>query len=382
MAVGIVVVSNVSVVEASNHNWGSGMTYRECTNGGLTNYGPKTGQKWIDGSYKNLYQCTAPTTAPPTTSAPPTTAPPTTSPSTPTTSATMPETSPADSLPKLTDAVTPVVPLKGSSATAATAQPCTGSAWSTPQTANANWATLTTLEPKTLYRITVRSILGSHKSDWSGPVFTYPTIGPLSPSRSVANFRFSGYWHPPVYSYKFCSDTVPTTTTTTGVPATPTTTTPLDWEPTIRGGIAKWQTATDAAVKVRFSRGDCDTDRSGALESTERTGTLVWIASDDYVRTFCTLTGLGACVVPFGGAGQLSQTLTVIGQGLETVTNANSPCSAVSNAATHEAGHAIGIRGHNTLGIRSVMTAALCAPQPYDIVAIKALYQSQSAEGE
>ena len=58
----LVVGALSSVVSASNHNWGSGTPYRECTEQGLTNYGPKTGQKWIGGRYKNLYNCTAPTT--------------------------------------------------------------------------------------------------------------------------------------------------------------------------------------------------------------------------------------------------------------------------------------------------------------------------------
>ena len=58
----LVFVDGTSYAAASNHNWGSGTPFRECTNRGLTNYGPKTGQKWISGSYKNLYRCTAPTT--------------------------------------------------------------------------------------------------------------------------------------------------------------------------------------------------------------------------------------------------------------------------------------------------------------------------------
>ena len=41
-------------------NWGSGKTYQECMNQGLTNYGPRTGQKWVGGFYKDLYDCTAP----------------------------------------------------------------------------------------------------------------------------------------------------------------------------------------------------------------------------------------------------------------------------------------------------------------------------------
>ncbi len=56
------VVLGVPDVAASDHDWGSGLTYRECTNRGLTDYGRKTGQRWIGDFYANLYHCTAPTT--------------------------------------------------------------------------------------------------------------------------------------------------------------------------------------------------------------------------------------------------------------------------------------------------------------------------------
>ena len=51
-----------SVVVASDHDWGSGLTFRECKNRGLTNYGRKTGQRWVGDFYANLYECTAPFT--------------------------------------------------------------------------------------------------------------------------------------------------------------------------------------------------------------------------------------------------------------------------------------------------------------------------------
>ena len=69
------VVIGVPHAEASNHNWGSGTTYSECTSRGLTNYGRKTGQRWIRNNtfYANLYHCTAPTTTTTTTTTRPTT---------------------------------------------------------------------------------------------------------------------------------------------------------------------------------------------------------------------------------------------------------------------------------------------------------------------
>lgn len=51
-------------------DWGEGMTYDDCTEQGFTDYGVRTGQKWIGDLYADLYRCVAPTngsTSPPTT---------------------------------------------------------------------------------------------------------------------------------------------------------------------------------------------------------------------------------------------------------------------------------------------------------------------------
>ena len=41
-------------------DWGSGMTYSDCSDQGLTNYGLRTGQRWVGDFYADLYQCTDP----------------------------------------------------------------------------------------------------------------------------------------------------------------------------------------------------------------------------------------------------------------------------------------------------------------------------------
>ena len=81
---------------ARGPDWGSGVTYSDCSDQGLTDYGLRTGQKWIGDFYADLYHCTAPTTTPsdstpqPITDStpPPTTEPGTTSPQPPATSTT------------------------------------------------------------------------------------------------------------------------------------------------------------------------------------------------------------------------------------------------------------------------------------------------------
>ena len=49
---------------ARGPDWGSGMTYSDCIDQGLTDHGLRTGQKWIGDFYADLYHCTAPTTTP------------------------------------------------------------------------------------------------------------------------------------------------------------------------------------------------------------------------------------------------------------------------------------------------------------------------------
>ncbi len=92
----------------------------------------------------------------------------------------------------------------------------------------------------------------------------------------------------------------------------------LDWEATIRDGIATWKTATEGAVTAMHAPGDCDTDNSGNIGFAVQIGNLVWIASDDYVRTFCLLRGLGACVLQHTSEGHEDQSgrmFMVIGKG-------------------------------------------------------------------
>ncbi len=54
--------SSLTSTSAGTPDWGSGMTYSDCSDQGLTDYGLRTGQKWIGDFHAGLYHCTAPTT--------------------------------------------------------------------------------------------------------------------------------------------------------------------------------------------------------------------------------------------------------------------------------------------------------------------------------
>lgn len=58
--IAILIVTFSGAAGASDHEWGSGKTYRECTAQGLTDYGLRTGQRWIGNFHADLYQCDVP----------------------------------------------------------------------------------------------------------------------------------------------------------------------------------------------------------------------------------------------------------------------------------------------------------------------------------
>ena len=65
-----------------------------------------------------------------------------------------------------------------------------------------------------------------------------------------------------------------------------------------------------------------------------------------------------------------------IGVGLETL-NSYTNCSEPHRVAVHEGGHAFGFDAdHSTLAGSIMNDGDVCDPSAYDIVAIKALYQS------
>lgn len=63
LILGIALLLPAAACGGAESDWGSGMTYDDCTEQGLTEYGLRTGQALIDDFYADLYQCEAPTTS-------------------------------------------------------------------------------------------------------------------------------------------------------------------------------------------------------------------------------------------------------------------------------------------------------------------------------
>ena len=257
-------------------------------------------------------------------------------------------------------------------------QTCSNVVWPS-QTTTKSRATLSNLRLNTLYQIKVWSTLDGHTSDESTVVYTYPTTEPPLLD-TVATQTFAGYWFAKSYNYLYCSDPIPLPTTTTTMPTTivsTTTTTRVDWEGSIRQGLAKWPSVTDNMVRVRRSVEKCDDNGSGFIGADELETNMVFVTSDAYTRSYCMFkqpNAIGACAKPkFEGTSRVDTKL-VFGVGLETLSD-YTLCLTPYRVAVHEAGHAFGLL-HSMLTGSVMYEGDFCNPHEYDIVAIKALYQS------
>ncbi len=249
-------------------------------------------------------------------------------------------------------------------------QPCLGEAWSPLQAITTNKITLITINLKVLYRIAIRSTLGSYTSDWAAPLFTYSTNRPLPPAGAVAGFRFHGVWSPPIFEYKLCSDTIPVSSV---VPSPTSTSRVVNWEADIRAAISLWPMAVEGLVKVKPSIGKCK-DAQGTIDLDDADENLIVVFPDGTVSTLCGGNHALACAKLRVDGDLLERVNILFPQKFATMMEKS--CTSLHNGSVHEAGHALGFRSHpdNT---KAVMGAPLCFPQPYDIVALKALYQSR-----
>ena len=250
--------------------------------------------------------------------------------------------------------------------------------WGNPVTVNAgsSSASLTEmLAVNQLYRAQIRSEIGTLESDWSDLVFFFPTNSPTQgPIFTCPHF---GHLPTQRYDYTICLDTLPEDEILRG-----------KWVADIQSGVATWQQevvwnegtgnivefnhipladCSTASHKVKLVDGGLGNpcysftgDTGGCLstpawvtpETTITTSTL-YIFEDDDLEP-------GVPVVPLA-----------------------IPCSRLSNLVAHEVGHALGIgmfpNRHPTLDgvLMHSTTPVVCRPQPYDVSAVMALYQSR-----
>ena len=238
------------------------------------------------------------------------------------------------------------------------------------------------LQVKNLYRIRVQAKLDSFVSEESF-VYVYPTRAALSVNSTVASLGFEGYWPTANYSYHFCRDTIPNSG--------------AKWETEIRKGLAVWQTVTGKLVTVSHTSTDCDTDGDGDVDKDDTTANRIRIVSRSAIEMTCDELAQSANLTVgcadkdwkkdrFGTLTDQITDVEILFSDILTYTWPGSQCTALYQIAIHEGGHAFGFDGDHTIFPALIMygvpSKKLCHPHGYDIVAIKALYQSRKKQGQ
>ncbi|MCY4474070.1 MAG: fibronectin type III domain-containing protein [Chloroflexi bacterium] len=271
------------------------------------------------------------------------------------------------------------------------------SSWVTPTTArDATNPVLSGLNIGNLYRIQVRQGTNGIFSEWSKDVFAYPTSAILT--ARVATIPVFGHMPEGDYTYVVCENTLPKSTVSSNT-----------WVSDIKAGIETWETAVRwingsdnivTATPTTYIEGFCHlakhkvwfTSSFNLLAcgptptvqylgyllppgSTTRTGTLGCMASTAFFAPGDDNPVRSSTIYLF-------KDYTSWNPGTPTATNVT--CSYLHQFTMHEAGHAFGLGqsvNEHAKASASVMKSGVdkrfCEPQPYDVAAMMALYQSR-----
>ena len=256
----------------------------------------------------------------------------------------------------------------------------TASSWNPVETQTDSGHILSSMTISKVYRVQVRRSFNGVASEWSDPVFVYPSDS--SPSGTVATTPFFGYWPNHSYTYIICTDTIPSTDPNEIA----------DYQDEIEIGIQTWE----ETVRWEWSTSNMvNVERDTATPCAEvypvfNQNELRFVESVSVLCAEWANPGTKACM---RSPTMTNPTTTRISTAdlyfvsdyswdpSEHLTNTN--CSRMRAWAVHESGHSFGlgtITTHpnvNTSIMQSPVPETYCQPQPYDIVAMMALYQTR-----
>jgi hypothetical protein len=243
-----------------------------------------------------------------------------------------------------------------------TGDPCT---WSSLISATGTSTLIRDLNEETLYEIQVQAINISGTSGWSDTtytLYTYPTRTPATQDDTVGIVPIDGFLVSSRYHFTICD--------TTSVRITD------DWETQVENGMETWETATGRMVRV--------TNRSKADCNSATTNTVVRAAGEDMEMLGCSRTALGCANRDTTSEGRIDRTriglLHTLAETPRTPTGETKTgrtCTRLFQVAMHEAGHALGLGDHANSASVMFSSEPYCFPTAYDIVAVKAIYQSR-----
>ena len=256
------------------------------------------------------------------------------------------------------------------------------------------------------YEMQVRSRLGGFVSDWSEHAFVRVTR--LIPENPVlSSISFYGHQTDHDYFYRLCTNTFPAGTDTGA------------WTDYIVNGIAQWEqyvnweivsdgTTRNILTTTRDPNsnecGDYVTQNEASVDNPPLLNydySEVRFANRDEMAARCNATGDQPACAPLSSiehyllliaqqpVGAIPEDVDILFDELKSDWAAiqsgdGTTCTRLRQIAAHEAGHAFGVRLDHTRMASSVMRSTTptnhCRPQPFDILAFMAVYQSSDPE--
>ena len=241
-----------------------------------------------------------------------------------------------------------------------------------------------------LYRIEVQAVnRAGEGSLWSEPTFTYPTDEPLTVAGTpIAHIPLRHFQDGGSFTYTVCINTHETPAKQKIAGTGSLTSAKVISE--VVDGASSWDAAVkDAKVLSTGYISATPIDNCTTPDEPETENQVVFARDMDIFREWCTIPGFVACWTEIAdgdfaeGESADKQSIVFKAYAAKGVpawhVQSVAGCTFLRAVMAHEVGHAFGL-DHPEVGMAPLMfgtVAAHCTPQPYDVAAVMANYQSR-----